>query len=105
MGKKAAAKKAAKAKKVAAVKAKKTAKAKKAAAAKAKKASKKKPSQKAKVLKKKAKKPVKKAKKLIELMPDSMSIPVVCAFSCALAFALLQFRRGVADSSKESLLS
>merc|ERR1712048_1277164 len=82
--KKAAAKKAAKAKKVAAAKAKKTAKATAAAAAKAKKASKKKPSKKAKVLKKKAKKPVKKAKKLIEFMPDSMSIPVVCAFSCAL---------------------
>merc|ERR1712187_447822 len=91
--KKLAAKKAAKAKRLAA---KKTAKAAKKAKAKATAAAKK--------VKAKASKAAK-AKKLIELMPDSMSIPVVCAFSCALAFALLQFRRGVADSSKESLLS
>merc|ERR1712048_1480415 len=104
--KKAAAKKAAKAKKVAAAKAKKAAMAaaKKTAAAKAKKASKKKPSKKAKVLKKKAKKPVKKAKKLIEFMPDSISIPVVGVFSCALAFAVLQFRRGDTHPFKEVLL-
>merc|ERR1712048_978713 len=116
-----AAKAAKKAKKTAAAKAKKEAKAKKAAAKKAAKAKrqrqkkqkrqrkKAKPSKKAKVLTKKSKKPVKKAKKLFEIIPDVSSMPaaaLVGALSCgAVAFAMLQFRRNVARSTAEPLLT